>query len=163
MQEYTNDHLFNVSIFHIADLLCRILPIAFFQYPLCTTIERIQSFKLYRWIISWWFWDCIISCNLVRPVAKAYIFFFFLGPWDLSCAGKNCFGIRPLRLRWFVTQRKKICSVVNYEIWFCPTILRQVPSVAKETTAGDIYIYIYFLLETYNRVVFPSHKSIHMV
>lgn len=160
MQEYTNDHLFNVSIFHIADLLCRILPIAFFQYPLCTTIERIQSFKLYRWIISWWFWDCIISCNLVRPVAKAYFFFWALG---FKLCSEKLFRDSAFAAEMVCNPKEKDLFRVNYEIWFCPTILRQVPSVAKETTAGDIYIYIYFLLETYNRVVFPSHKSIHMV
>lgn len=144
MQEYTNDHPFNVSIFNVADLLCGILPIAFFQHPLCTTVERIQSFKLYRWIISWWQvtnFEIALSRVIWFALLPRHFFFFFLGPWDLSCAGKNCFGIRPLRLRWFVTQRKKICSVVNYEISFCPTILRQVPSVAKETTAGDIYFF----------------------
>lgn len=109
---------FNVSIFNVADLLCRILPIAFFQHPLCTTVERIQSFKLYRWIISWW-QVTNFEIALSRVIWFALLprhFFFFLGPRDLSCEGKNCFGIRPLRLRWFVTQRKKICSVVNYEI-----------------------------------------------
>lgn len=109
---------FNVSIFNVADLLCRILPIAFFQHPLCTTVERIQSFKLYRWIISWWQvtnFEIALSRVIWFALLPRHIF-FFMGPWDLSCAGKNCFGIRPLRLRWFVTQRKKICSVVNYEI-----------------------------------------------
>lgn len=139
MQEYTNDHLFNVSIFHIADLLCRILPIAFFQYPLCTTIERIQSFKLYRWIISWWFWDCIISCNLVRPVAKAYFFFWALG---FKLCSEKLFRDSAFAAEMVCNPKEK--DLFRCELW--DLVLShhfETGSISCKRNHGWWYIYIY--------------------
>lgn len=108
---------FNVSIFNVADLLCRILPIAFFQHPLCTTVERIQSFKLYRWIISWWQvtnFEIALSRVIWFALLPRHIFFFY-GPLGFKLCREKLFRDSAFAVEMVCNPKEK--DLFCCELW----------------------------------------------